>query len=334
MSLYSPPYQVTSAILKLVADISEILGELRSNQSGEVSPVLRKQNSIRTIQGSLAIEGNSLNLEQMTSIIDGKKVLGRKNEIIEVQNAVQAYAYLEKFNANASKSLLDAHRRLMNGLVSTPGYYRSGSVGILKGSKVSHIAPKARDVPRLMEQLFDYLKKSKDLDLIKSCVFHYELEFIHPFEDGNGRVGRLWQTLILTRFNAIFRWIPIESQIHAHQSEYYKVLETCDREGSSTAFIEWMLGIVLQALREFSEIYRPQNDTPEFRVESARAVFEKQQFSRADYMKIHKRISAPTASRDLAAAVRNGALIKSGDKRTTCYQFKAAGRKNGWSDRD
>lgn len=323
MADYKPPYQITSQIVKTVAEISEILGELKSLRVSRPNPTLRKQNSIRTIQGSLAIEGNSFSLSQVSAVIEGKRVLGKPKELQEVKNAIECYDRLSKLNPIVLDSLLSSHKMLMKGLVPKPGRLRSGAVGILKGTKVSHVAPKAAMVPELVGQLLGYLKKSKDLALIKSCVFHYEFEFIHPFDDGNGRMGRLWQTLILTKFNPIFEYIPVESQVHTHQAEYYRVLEACDKKGDSTEFIEWMLGIILKSLKEFSAVCLPEkSETFESRIEIARKEFGSREFTRADYLKLLKTISAPTASRDLAHAVKTKALKKSGNKRLTIYFFR------------
>ncbi len=321
MPLYRPPYRVTSQILKLVAEISEVLGELKSLRVSKPNPKLRKQNSIRTIQGSLAIEGNSFSLSQVSDVLEGKRVLGHPKEIFEVKNAIECYGKISKFDPYSSKSLLAAHRALMDGLIHKPGFYRTGAVGILKGSEVSHIAPKAERVPELISQLLIYLKSSKDIALIKSCVFHYEFEFIHPFLDGNGRMGRLWQTLILTSFNPIFEFIPIESQIYQHQSEYYRVLEKCDKKGDSTEFIEWMLAIIYKELCEFSKVCFPEVESSTSRIEIARKAFGRKKFTRLQYLNLIKTISAPTASRDLAEAIRLKILTKTGEKRTTQYQF-------------
>ena len=321
MTDYRPPYTITPEIMKAATQIAELLGELKSLKIKKPNPVLRKQNSIRTIQGSLAIEGNSFTLHQVSTILDGKRVLGKPKEIQEVKNAIECYSKISQFNPYSLKSLLEAHRVLMRGLVDKPGKFRLGAVGILKGSKVSHIAPKAMHVPALIDQLLGYLKKSNELDLIKSCVFHYEFEFIHPFEDGNGRIGRLWQTLILSRYNPIFKFIPVESQIFENQREYYKALEACDKKGDSTEFIEWMFNVVLKSLREFSSLCLPEVENFESRIENARKKFGRRPFTRLDYMKIIKTVSAATASRDLAAAVKKKILVKSGDKRTTRYWF-------------
>lgn len=321
MADYQPPYRITAEILNAVTQISEVLGELKSLRVSRPSPVLRKQNSIRTIQASLAIEGNSFSLSQVSAVLEGKRVLGKPKEIQEVRNAIECYGTLSELDPCSVKSLLFAHKVLMEDLLPKSGYFRAGAVGILKGSKVSHIAPKASHVPTLIEQLLGYLKKSKDLDLIKSCVFHYEFEFIHPFPDGNGRMGRLWQTLVLMRHNPLFEFVPVESQVHANQAEYYQVLEVCDRAGDSTAFIEWMLKVILKSLREFSSVCLPESENFETRIQVARKEFGHRKFTRSEYLRLMKTISAPTASRDLAQAVKAGALKKSGDKRTTVYSF-------------
>lgn len=321
MEPYQPPYRITPEVLKQISLISEVLGELKSLRVTKPNPVLRKQNSIRTIQGSLAIEGNSFSLSQVTAVLEGKKVLGHPKEIQEVKNAIEVYGKLSKLDAISSKSLLLAHQMLMSSLLPKSGRYRVGAVGIIKGSKVSHIAPKASQVPGLIEQLLGYLKTSKDLGLIKSCVFHYEFEFIHPFDDGNGRMGRLWQTLILTRYNPIFEFIPVESQIHQHQAAYYKVLESCDKKGDSTEFIEWMLDIIHRSLSEFGKVCLPEVDSFEVRIEVARKAFGRKEFDRAAYLKLIKTVSAPTASRDLALAVERKLLTRDGEKRTSVYRF-------------
>lgn len=322
MADYQPPYRITPEILKTISEISEVLGELKSLRVSRPNPLLRKQNSIRTIQGSLAIEGNSLSLSQVSAVLEGKRVLGKPKELQEVKNAIASYERLSKLVPTRLDSLLTAHKILMKGLVPKSGNFRSGAVGILKGTQVSHVAPKAARVPELMGQLLGYLKKSKDLPLIKSCVFHYEFEFIHPFEDGNGRMGRLWQTLILTKFNPIFEYISVESQIHTHQAECYRVLEACDKKGDSTEFIEWMLRIIWSSLREFSAVYLPERESFDTRIGVARKEFGDREFTRAEYLRLIKSISAPTASRDLAQAVKIKILQKSGDKRLTSYLFR------------
>lgn len=186
----TPPFTITIRILEQVAKIERLIGRLESLDHPKPQPYLRKSNRVRTVQGSLAIEGNTLNLDQVTALIEGKTVIGKQSEIQEVLNAIQVYDQLSEFKPLSLKSILKAHRMMMTKLIPSAGKWRSGNVGIMTGSQVSHVAPSAENVPHLMKELFDFLKSDKSHPLIKSSVFHYELEFIHPFEDGNGRVGR------------------------------------------------------------------------------------------------------------------------------------------------
>jgi Fic family protein len=208
----------------------------------------------------------------------------------------------------------------MQGLIMKPGKFRSAGAGIVKGSKLTHLAPKANMVKALMNDLFSYLKNDKDLLLIKSCVFHYELEFIHPFEDGNGRMGRLWQSVILKELNPIFVFLPVELIIKQRQSEYYKVLEKSDKSGNSTLFIEFILAAIDEAL-SMQVNQRRAPVTAEERIKIFREQFGKNEFSRKDYLEYFKEISAPTASRDLKSAVEQKIIKRRGDKRTAVYNF-------------
>ena len=247
---YEPPFKITSKAINLISQISEKIGEISTLENTERTVQLRKKNRIRTIHSSLAIENNSLTIEQITAIIEGKRVLGPPNEIQEVKNAVQAYELLLNLNPYKQKDLLKAHQLMMNDLVKNNGKYRKGGVGIFDGKEVVHVAPPADRVPFLMNDLFDWLKSSDAHPLIKSCVFHYEFEFIHPFEDGNGRMGRLWQTVILTEWKPIFAWLPIETLIKENQKLYYKALGISDNNADSTEFIEFMLSIILKTIKE------------------------------------------------------------------------------------
>lgn len=202
----------------------------------------------------LAIENNSLSIEQITAIIDGKRVLGAPNEIQEVKNAVQAYDLLLSLDSTNEDDLLRAHSLMMSDLVNQNGKYRTGGVGIFDGSDVVHIAPPAERVPDLMADLFDWLKNSDVHPLIKSCVFHYEFEFIHPFQDGNGRMGRLWQTVILKDWKDVFALLPVETLIKEHQAEYYKALNTSDSNADSTIFTEFMLNLLDKSIEEIIAI--------------------------------------------------------------------------------
>ncbi len=248
--MYIPPFEITSKIIELISNISEKIGEVNYLQNSPYHIQLRKENRIKTIHSSLAIENNSLSLKQITDIIDGKRILGNLNEIKEVKNSIQAYDLLLSLNPYSEKDLLKAHKLMMQDLVERNGKYRTDGVGIFDGEKVVHMAPPANRVPELMGDLFEWLKTSDVHPLIKSCVFHYEFEFIHPFQDGNGRMGRLWQTVILKEWKEIFAWLPVETLIKENQKEYYKVLGTSDSEANSTKFIEFMLSLILNTIEE------------------------------------------------------------------------------------
>lgn len=318
-----PPYTLTSKILTLVSQVSLLLGKYEGLHAPVPQPALRRQNRIKTIKDSLAIEGNTLSLEQVSAIFDGKRVAGPKQEVREVQNAIRLYQSLQNLKPSRAQDLLQAHRMMMDGLIPDAGKYRSGAVGILKGQKVSHIAPPAKLVPKLMGELFEFLKaKSEISPLIQACVFHYELEFIHPFSDGNGRMGRLWQSLILSHYHGAFEYIPTESLVKARQSNYYRALEISDKKGESTPFIEFSLETIRDALEEFLIELKPEPLTPESRLELAAREFKRERFSRKDYLRLFKTVSSATASRDLALGVSTGRLVKTGGQATATYSFK------------
>ncbi len=248
--MYTPPFEITSKIIELISNISEKIGEINSLQDSPYHVQLRKENRIKTIHSSLAIENNSLSIKQITAIIDGKRVLGNPNEIQEVKNSIQAYDLLLSLNPYKEKDLLKAHKLMMQDLVERNGKYRTDGVGIFDGEKVVHMAPPADRVSELMGDLFEWLKTSDAHPLIKSCVFHYEFEFIHPFQDGNGRMGRLWQTVILKEWKEVFAWLPVETLIKENQKEYYSVLGASDSAANSTKFIEFMLALILNTIKE------------------------------------------------------------------------------------
>lgn len=253
MNQYQPPFTITSKIIDYISRISEKIGEINSLENSPHQVKLRKENRIKTIHSSLAIENNSLTIEQITAIIEGKRVLGSPNEIQEVKNAVQTYELLLKLNPYEERDLLQAHALMMHDLVSHNGKYRNEGVGIFDGNQVVHLAPPADRVPALMADLFNWLNASDVHPLIKSCVFHYEFEFIHPFQDGNGRMGRLWQTAILKEWKDVFAWIPVESLIKENQLEYYNALNSSDSSADSTSFIEFMLSLLLKTIEEIIE---------------------------------------------------------------------------------
>jgi len=249
--MYTPPFTITDEILRLVVEISEQIGALSVKLGARMpSPMLRKENQIKTIHSSLAIEHNSLSLQQVTDVIEGKHVLGAPNEIQEVKNALQAYQLMQSLDAFEEKDLLRAHGLMMTDLVNKAGQYRKEGVGVFDGEKCIHLAPPADRVPSLMADLFEWVRHTDTHPLISSCVFHYEFEFIHPFMDGNGRMGRYWQTMLLSRWKGIFAWLPVETIIKKHQQEYYNAIAQSDAQGNSTVFIDFMLRCILQAIQE------------------------------------------------------------------------------------
>lgn len=250
--MYTPPFNITSKIMRLVSEISEQLGMLTAQLgSNAPSPMLRKKNQIKTIHSSLAIEHNSLSLKQVTDIVDGKHVLGAPDEIQEVKNAIEAYRLMPQLNAFNEKDLLKAHGLMMKDLVRNAGHYRQEGVGVFDGDRCLHMAPPPSQVPRLMGDLFEWVGHTDAHPLIHSCVFHYEFEFIHPFIDGNGRMGRYWQTMLLSRWKGLFAWLPVETIVKEHQQDYYNVIARCDAAGESTAFIEFILSCLLDAMEHY-----------------------------------------------------------------------------------
>ena len=256
MSDYKPPFHMTDKMTSLIAEISEQVGRITVLQEGTISPHLRRENRIRTIHSSLAIEHNSLSLEQVTAILDGKRVLGNPNEIKEVQNAYEAYELMLRLNPASVDDLLKAHKLMMNGLVSENGRFRSGGVGVFDGEVLIHMAPPVEFVPEHIQNLFAWYQKSELHPLIKSAIFHYEFEFIHPFADGNGRMGRMWHSLLLGKWKEMFFWLPIEELIQSRQKEYYDALGAADKQADSAGFVELMLEIIRDSLTEITVVGR------------------------------------------------------------------------------
>ncbi|MGL4908910.1 MAG: Fic family protein [Bacteroidales bacterium] len=313
-----PPYKITPEILKLITSISEKIGEINAKYLDKQNPQLRKQNKIKTIHSSLQIEGNTLTEEQITAIVENKRIIGPQKDIIEVKNAIEVYNKISDLKYYSEKSLLSAHKRLLHGLVENPGNYRKKGVGIAKGDVIAHIAPDHENVPILMRELFEYLKNEDEIPLIKSCVFHYEIEFIHPFLDGNGRMGRLWQSVILMEKYPVFEFLPFETLISQNQESYYNALALSDKKGESTIFIEFMLQTINQSLTELLD-YKGRILKDIDRIEYFMANGEKE-FSRKDYMFMFKEISTATASRDLKKGIELGFFEKEGDKTKTKYR--------------
>lgn len=315
--IMKPPYQITSKTLKLLTSISEKVGEINAHHLNRPTTQLRKQNRIKTIHASLKIEGNTLSEEQITALLESKTVIGPKKDVLEVLNAIAIYENLNEYEPFNEKSFLKAHQVLMKNLIDDPGKYRKQSVGIVKGPSVDHLAPPFDRVPFLMKDLFTYLKNSDDIELIKSCVFHYEMEFIHPFSDGNGRMGRLWQTLILIDKYPIFEFLPIENIIVNNQDKYYQALAESDNAGNSTRFIEYMLGVMdaaLGILLNFNNKTLNEIERLEFFIS-----MNIPEFSRKDYRSVFKDISSATASRDLKKGLELNWFQKIGEKNKTRY---------------
>lgn len=315
-----PPYQISPKILKLVSSISEKIGQINAKFLDKPSPKLRKENRIKTIHSSLSIEGNTLTEEQITALLENKRVIGPIKDVSEVLNAIKVYNDLSSLNPYSQKSFLEAHKTLMEGLIAQPGVYRTKGVGIVTGDKITHMAPPSGRVLFLMKDLFDYLEDSDEIELIKSCVFHYEMEFIHPFVDGNGRMGRLWQSLILMQSFPVFEFIPFESIISNTQNDYYSALSESDKKGISTPFIEYMLNAIDQSLFDTLN-FKNRTMTSEDRITYFSEITN-DKFTRKDYMFVFKDISSATASRDLKLGVDLGVFEKDGDKKNTIYKLK------------
>ena len=249
MSKYQPPFHMTDKITNLTAAICELLGQIKILSRGNLAPHLRKENRIRTIHSSLSIEHNSLTLEQVTAIIDGRRILGNPVEIQEVKSAYTAYEMMLTLDPYSVDDLLKAYKAMMNELISENGRFRSGGVGVFNGKVLVHMAPPANMVLGQIQDLFTWYKTAEIHPLIRSSIFHYEFEFIHPFADGNGRMGRMWHSLLLGRWNEIFYWLPVEELIRLRQEEYYNALGKSDTDADSCAFVEFLLQVIMDTLQ-------------------------------------------------------------------------------------
>lgn len=247
---YKPPYEITTSILNKVAAIMKIIGKFSSMNNLNSQPSLRRKNQIKSIHSSLAIENNHLSESQVKDLINGKLVIGPQKDILEVQNAIKVYEHIQDIDPYAQKDLLKYHKILMNALVTDAGSYRKGQVGVFDDEKAIFMAPPADRVPSLMNELYSYVNDYEENILIKSCVFHYEFEFIHPFSDGNGRMGRLFQTCLLAKEEELFYYLPVESIIKKRQQDYYDAISKSNQEGSSTLFIEFMLDAIIETMHE------------------------------------------------------------------------------------
>ncbi len=247
---YRPPFTVSSAAISKIAEISALIERYVIRMEQEDSLLLRKANRIKTIQGSLAIEGNTLSEDQITAILEGKRIVAPLREIQEVKNAIKTYELYSSLNPYSIDDLLKAHAIMMEALLDAPGCFRTTGVGIVAGSQIIHMAPPAERVPRLLTDLFNWLKKAEDHLLIRSCVFHYEFEFIHPFMDGNGRLGRLWQSLLLGQLHPVFQYLPVENMVHSNQQGYYQAINLSTQKTDSGIFVDFMLEEILLTLKQ------------------------------------------------------------------------------------
>jgi Fic family protein len=308
-----PPFEITNEILDAITQIAELVGQVNATQGLSTNPTLRRSNRIRTIYSSLAIEQNTLSLEQVTAVLNGKRIIAPPKDIAEVKNAYEIYEMMERLNPYSVDDLLKAHGVMTRELVEESGCFRSGPVGVVdKQGKVLHMGTLPAYVPDLVYELLEWVENSDIHMLIKSCVFHYEFELIHPFADGNGRIGRLWHTLLLTQWKPMFAWIPIESIIHDRQEEYYRAINKSNFEGESTAFIVFMLSAIKEALEEAVETTvvtknMSGNDLRSYKIEQ---FFNKNNYITNTDVRQMFNVSSATANRILAKMVDEGKLQK------------------------
>ena len=315
MKKKQPPFQITNKIIDDVAEISELTGRLSAHDHLSSNPNLRRTNRIRTIHGSLAIEQNTLSLEQVTAVLNGKHVLAPPKDIAEVKNAYEIYERLDELDPYSVDDLLTAHGIMTRGLVEESGMFRTRPVGVVdQEGHVLHFGTLPQYVPDLVMELLEWAKHSDVHMLIRSCVFHYELELIHPFADGNGRVGRLWHTLLLSRWNPIFAWLPVESMIHDRQAEYYTAFNRANGEGEATLFVEFMLSVIQASLMEAAKVSDGMSDAPkrkgEIRREAIEAFLREHPSVRNADVQALFRVSPATANRLLSQWAKENLLVR------------------------
>lgn len=322
-----PPFEITNAMIDHVAEIAELVGRLTSTNQLSANPTLRRTNRIRTIHGSLAIEQNTLTLEQVTAVLNGKQVLAPPKDIAEVKNAYDIYERLDELDPYSVDDLLTAHSIMTRGLVDESGVFRSKPVGVVdQEGHVLHFGTLPQYVPDLVMELLDWVKSSDVHMLIRNCVFHYEFELIHPFADGNGRVGRLWHTLLLSKWNPAFAWLPVESIIHDRQQEYYAAINTSNDDGESTVFIEFMLSAIkaslIDAVSTSDEMSDGPMDKAAMRWRQIEKFLETHEFIMNADVRILCNVSAATANRILVGLAVEGKLFKCRENRHWAYRLK------------
>lgn len=327
-----PPFSLTNAMLNDMLEISRLIGQLQFQHERNLA--LRRENRIKSIQSSLAIENNSLTVEQVTAILNGQRVLGPLEDIQEVKNAYDAYEQILTYDAFSIGDFLKAHRLLTQGLVKQAGRFRTGDVGIFnREGKVIHLGARPQFVSSLVEDLFRWAKTDQTPLIIKSAVVHYEIEMIHPFEDGNGRMGRLWQSVLLSKWNPLFAWLPVETMVHEHQQDYYNHLRAADAANDSTVFIEFMLGMILQTLKSYpvTDIAqtgdkvgdkvggKPGDKLSLFRNMVEDILSRQETVTSIELQQVSGK-SASTVKRYLAELVAEGYLLAEGENKSRCYR--------------
>ena len=310
-----PPFEITNTIIDSVAEIAELVGMLTSTNQLSSNPTLRRSNRIRTIHGSLAIEQNTLSLEQVTAVLNGKHVLAPPKDIAEVKNAYEIYERLDELDPYSVDDLLTAHNIMTRGLVDEAGMFRTRPVGVVdQEGRILHFGTLPQYVPDLVIELLDWVKNSDVHMLIRSCVFHYEFELIHPFADGNGRVGRLWHTLLLSKWNPAFAWLPVESIIHDRQEAYYAAINASNGAGESTVFIEFMLSAIkaslIDAINTSDEMSDEVMDKAAMRWKQIEKFLQTYEYIMNADVRVLCGVSAATANRILAGLAAEGTLVK------------------------
>ena len=318
-----PPFEINEKIMNTVIDIAELVGKVSVSNIISSNPSLIRTNRIHTIYSTLAIEQNTLTIDQVKAVISGKRVIAPPKDIAEVKNAYEIYEHMDKLDPYSMDDLLKAHGVMMNGLVNKSGEFRSSNVGVVDSEgNVIHFGTLPQYISGLMQELLDWTKVRDIHMLIKSCVFHYEFELVHPFADGNGRMGRLWHTLLLSEWNPIFAWIPIESIIHDNQNEYYNAINISNNNGESTVFVEFMLSVIKQALLEADEsnISKISAENKSYRRWNLiRDFLNKHEFiSNHDIQEILG-VSSSTATRVLVQFTKNGKLRRTRKNNRWCY---------------
>ncbi len=320
---YRPPFTLSPEIVGLCEDIHRRIGALDALPGATPRVQLRRRSLVRTVQATVAIEGGAFDEAHVTALLEGQRVAGSPSAIAEVANALRAYEAAPQWAPGRRKDLLAAHSMLMKGLSDEAGRFRRGGVGVLQGDRVAHVAPPAGRVPELVEDLLDFVARDHEVSLLlRAALCHYELEFIHPFADGNGRMGRLWQHRIHLDLHPVFAHVPVESTVRDRQRDYYAALGASDRSGDAAPFLAFSLRATRDALGEFAAELRPEPATAATRLARARAHFGSAKFARAEYARLFPAMSLPTASRDLRKGLDEGALEREGDQATARYRFR------------